>query len=161
MDDPDHSSCDLGNYPDMRDELAPSSTDDLNKTLVGTDLKFIIKTDDSYGGGTVSVEWQCVPPAAPTTAVNTIEMAEALMTGDFSPSMAIDYGCTGRGEFDAFSTTIGTPVDHVDQDFFAWKKCIQCASGGDKSAIGAYTFDVANDSCGEWYLCFIKYFFWS
>jgi len=149
MDDPDHSSCDAGNYPYMNYDLVPSSTDDLNETLVGTELKFIIKTDEIINGGKVSVEWQCVPPTAPTTAVNTIEMAEALMTGDFPPSMAIDYGCAGRGEFDAFSITIGTPVDDADHAFFAWKKCVQCASDSDKSAIGEYDFDVATDSCGS------------
>ena len=163
MDDPDHPSCDVGNYPYMYDPLVPLATDDLNETLVGTDIKFIIWTDATAFGGKVSVKWQCVePPApttastAPTTASNTIEMAEALMTDDFPPSMATDYGCTGRGEFDAFSTTIGTPVDDVDRAFFAWKKCVQCASGGDKSAVGAYDYDADNDSCGQWYLCFIK-----
>merc|ERR1711935_306140 len=146
MDDPDHPSCDVGNYPYMYDPLVPLATDDLNETLVGTDIKFIIWTDATAFGGKVSVKWQCVePPApatastasttastapttAPTTASNTIEMAEALMMDNFPPSMAIDYGCTGRGEFDAFSTTIGTPVDDVDRAFFAWKKCVQCAS---------------------------------
>jgi len=150
MDDPNHSSCDYVNYPYLYyDSFHSSSTDDLNETLVGTDIKFIISTDKSAHGGKVSVQWQCVEPPAPTTASNTIEMAEALMTDDFPPSMAIGYGCTGRGEFDAFSTTIGTPVDPVDQAFFAWKKCVQCASGGDKSAVGAYEYDVDNDSCGS------------
>jgi len=156
MDDPDHPSCDLGNYPYMNDPgssivdpLVTSATDDLNETLVGTDIKLIIKTDGSNHGGKVSVQWQCVEPPAQTTASNTIEMAEALMTDDFPPSMATNYGCAGRGEFDAFSTTIGTPVDSVDHSFFAWKKCVQCASDGDKSAIGAYDYDVANDSCGS------------
>lgn len=68
-------------------------------------------------------------------------MAEAVMTGAFSPSMASDYGCAGRGTFDAFSQTLGQAVDEVDQAFFAWKKCVQCASGGDKTAIGAYDYE--------------------
>ena len=51
MDDPDHSSCDVENYPYITQDLLPSSTDDLNETLVGTDLKFIIKTDYSENGG--------------------------------------------------------------------------------------------------------------
>jgi len=146
MDDPDHPSCDVGNYPYMNDPFVPSATEDLNETLVGTDIKFIIRTDGSSFGGKVSVQWQCMEPP---NAVNTIEMAEALMMDNFPPSMAIDYGCTGRGEFDAFSTTIGTPVDDVDRAFFAWKKCVQCASGGDKSAVGAYDYDADNDSCGS------------
>merc|ERR1711935_1122043 len=144
----------------MYDPLVPSATDDLNETLVGTDIKLIIRTDQSNYGGKISVQWQCLDPTAPTTAPtnastapttasNTIEMAEALMMDNFPPSMAIDYGCTGRGKFDAFSTTIGTPLDDVDRAFFAWKKCVQCASGGDKSAVGAYDYDVDNDSCGS------------
>jgi hypothetical protein len=75
-------------------------------------------------------------------------MAEAVMTGAFSPSMAIDYGCAGRGAFDAFSQTLGQAIDDVDHAFFAWKKCVQCASDGDKKAVGAYDYDITNDSCG-------------
>ena len=62
--------------------------------------------------------------------------------------MAIDYGCAGRGAFDAFSQTIGHPVDEVDHAFFTWKKCIQCASGNDPSIIGAYDYNDTMDSCG-------------
>ena len=146
MDDDSHPSCDALNYPYINNDFTPQGADDLQETIVGTDLKMILYTDSSQHGGKVSVQWQCV---APTSASNTIEMARALMTGDFPPSMAIDYGCAGRGEFDAFSTTIGTPIDAVDHAFFNWKKCVQCASGNDKAAIGPYNYDVANDSCGE------------
>jgi len=149
MDDDNHPSCNTLNYPYINSDFSPASTSELQETLVGTNLMLIVKTDVNQHGGKVSVQWQCVAPPAPTSASNTIEMAAALMTGDFPPSMAIDYGCAGRGEFDAFSITIGTPVDDVDHAFFAWKKCIQCASGSDKSAIGSYDYDVANDSCGS------------
>jgi hypothetical protein len=147
MNDDSHPSCDLENYTYFYSDFTPAEAEDLEYTLIGTDVKMIFDSDGSLFGGKVSVQWQCAEPPAPTTASNTIEMAAAVMTGDFPPSMAIDYGCAGRGEFDAFSTTIGTPIDAVDHAFFNWKKCVQCASGSDKT-VGAYDYDVADDSCG-------------
>lgn len=127
-----------------------NSPADLTETLPGSDAKFIISTDGVGHGGKVTVEWQCVTQTAgPTTISNTVEMANELMTRSFKPTMAIDYGCAGRGTFDAFSQTLGRADDDVDHAFFAWKKCVQCASDKDPSAIGAYDYDVANDSCGE------------
>ena len=55
-------------------------------------------------------------------------MATALLTGLFKPDDANDYGCTGRGYFDYKSKTIGTPYDHVDKYFMAWKHCVRCAT---------------------------------
>lgn len=80
-------------------------------------------------------------------------MALAILdgTGDFGFSAvdAIDYGCAGRGSFNAFSKTLGRQVDPVDKAFFIWKKCIQCATGEDEGMIQAYNFDLENDSCGK------------
>merc|ERR1711935_874861 len=57
MDDPNHPSCDSGNISYVSHEylLLPSSTDDLNETLVGTDIKFIIRTNGYNHGGQISV----------------------------------------------------------------------------------------------------------
>ena len=129
--------------------LFVTPVDQLTKTLLGTDLKFIVTSNDEKNTGRAIFEWQCLQP--PPTASNTIEMAEALMTDAFSPSMAVDYGCAGRGTFDAFTQTLGQAVDEVDHAFFAWKKCIQCASNNDKTTIGAYDYDIVNDSCGEFF----------
>ena len=82
-------------------------------------------------------------------ASSTVEMAAALLTRAFSPRMAIDYGCAGRGEFDPFSVTIGAPIDDIDHAFFVWKTCVQCATEDDKSIFGAYEYDVADDYCGK------------
>lgn len=146
-----HHSCQdfKDKYYDMYDMYFALSPEELTETLPGTDLKFIFTSDRRNAGGKVSVKWQCV---APPKASNTIEMAEALMTGAFQPSDATDYGCAGRGTFDAFSPTIGQALDDNDHAFFAWKKCIQCASNGDQSKIGAYYYDINNDDCGEFFL---------
>jgi hypothetical protein len=163
-----HYSCDYRSYPDIYYFYFAHPADQLTETLLGTDLKFIFTSDFEGSGGKVSVKWQCATPpkttttrsttttiitttstTVPPTASNTLEMAAALMTGAFSPSKAVDYGCTGRGEFDAFAQSLGRPVDEVDHAFFEWKKCVQCASDGKKTAIGAYDYDITNDSCGE------------
>lgn len=151
-----HPSCDYFVYMDF---FFAKSADQLTETLLGTDFKFIFVSDSDTPGGKVSVEWQCASitttatttttTTVPPTATNTVEMADALMTGGFSPNLAIDYGCAGRGAFDAFSQSLGQPVDEIDHAFFAWKKCVQCASDGDKTTIGSYDYDTTGDSCGE------------
>ena len=87
--------------------------------------------------------------SASKPVTNTLEMAEALLTGEFTLEMGRDYGCAGRGLFDAFAHTIGSHVDDVDAAFFVWKKCVQCASGNDKSNVLAYSYDVKSDTCGK------------
>ena len=85
----------------------------------------------------------------PNLVTNTLEMADALLTRSFTPEMGQDYGCAGRGLFDPFAHTIGSHVDEVDTAFFVWKKCVQCASGNDKSNVLAYSYDVESDTCGK------------
>jgi len=144
-----HFSCDKSEYTDIQYLSFAKDPEDHSETLVGTDTKFILSTDYSNFGGKVTVEWQCASQTASSTVSNTVEMAEALMTGAFKPSMATDYGCAGRGTFDAFSQTVGRAIDDTDHAFFAWKKCVQCAADHDQSAIGPYDYDVDNDSCGS------------
>jgi hypothetical protein len=38
-----------------------------------------------------------------------------------------DYGCVGRGHFNASEPTVGMPKDEIDSAFLWWKKCIHCA----------------------------------
>ena len=76
-------------------------------------------------------------------------MADALLTSYFTPEMGRDYGCKGRELFDPFAHTIGNHVDQVDYAFYKWKKCVQCASGNDKSNVLAYSYDVESDTCGK------------
>ena len=104
--------------------------------LVGTDAKIILRSDESNNGGRIQVEWSCINPITTTTTsepvTNTLDMAKAVLNGDFTPEMGQDYGCAGRGLFDPFASTIGSHVDNIDAAFFSWKKCIQCASGNEK-----------------------------
>ena len=92
-------------------------------------------------------------PTTTTTSskpvTNTLEIAKTLLTGNFTPEMGRDYGCAGRGLFDPFAHTIGSHVDDVDDAFFAWKKCVQCASGNDKSNVLTYSYDVETDTCSK------------
>ena len=59
-------------------------------------------------------------------------MAEVVLTGDFTPEMARDYGCGGRGFFNAYNywqnqgghdNFAGYYVDETDVQFYRWKKC--------------------------------------
>ena len=69
-------------------------------------------------------------------------------SGFFRSTHVTNYGCAGRGTFDAFEATAGKQLDQADKAFYAWKKCYQCATGGDASLITAYDYDIINDSCG-------------
>ena len=125
--------------------------------LIGTDVKLVLSTDWAMFGGKIQVEWKCY--SLPTTTepitaevkpvTSTLEMAEAVLTGNFTLAMASNYGCSGRGLFDPFARTIGSHVDAIDAAFFKWKKCIQCASGNDKSNVSAYSYDADTDTCGK------------
>ena len=84
---------------------------------------------------------------------NIFEMSDALLKADqgtFSVNDVVDYGCAGRGLFEPFAKTEGKQIDHVDHAFFSWKKCIQCAAGGDRhSPIPAYDYTLNDDHCGK------------
>merc|ERR1712193_193857 len=85
----------------------------------------------------------------PSGITNISDMASDMLIGtSFTPDMANDYGCVGRGDaFDAFTPTIGHPVDEIDEAFFVWKHCIKCASDFDPTKITPYSYDLENDSC--------------
>ena len=146
-----HPSCDydaMYTHPHYTGSFQNSVTDKPAKhDLIGTDVKLILGTDHSFTGK-FTVDWKCRTGLASSPS-NTIEMAEALLTGAFTPSMATDYGCAGRGFFDPFAPTIGSHTDEIDGSFFAWKKCVQCATGNDMSAIVPYSYNINNDSCGK------------
>ena len=40
----------------------------------------------------------------------------------------VDYGCNGRGNFDAFTKSEGKSVDQSDKAFQKWKQCVKCLS---------------------------------
>ena len=69
----------------------------------------------------------------------------------------IDYGCAGRGNFDAFAKTLGRQVDSVDKLFYKWKKCIQCATGKDAGMVIDYKFNPNTKSCGESQDCLARF----
>ena len=84
---------------------------------------------------------------------NTREMAESVLKGDFEPTMAIDYGCAGKGYFDPFSPIVGKQTDDTDKAFFKWKKCVRCATDNDRKNIRPYDYDESNDICGKLLIC--------
>ena len=96
------------------------------------------------------IEWACVGSDVTNIATNTSEMADAVLTDDFKPVMAENYGCAGRGFFDAFGPTIGSVTDDIDAAFLTWKKCVKCASAENEDNIVPYWYDVSNDSCGAY-----------
>ena len=71
-------------------------------------------------------------------------MAKAVLSEEgankFRFEDGINYGCAGRGSYDAFSTILGNPVDETDEAFRSWKNCVQCALGNDGS-IYPYYYD--------------------
>ena len=99
-----------------------------------------------------TIEWECLGfdpdfPMSNKWVTNTRQMAQATMTKEFTPPMAVDYGCTGRGTFDAYGPTYGKPVNYLDVAFQKWKKCVKCASGEDETKIVPYYYDATIDSC--------------
>ena len=123
----------------------------------GTDVKLVLKSDLMNEGGKIQIDWKCwsppttspPPSTGATIVINTLEMANAVLTGDFTVEMAADYGCSGRGLFDPFAPTIGSHVDSTDAALFKWKKCVQCATGN-SSTILPYSYDVESDTCGKY-----------
>ena len=75
--------------------------------------------------------------------------AETAQAGFFRSQDVTDYGCAGRGTFEPFLPTAGMQLDTADHAFYSWKKCYQCATGGDSSLIVDYDYDLENDSCGK------------
>ena len=76
-------------------------------------------------------------------------MCSTLLIGEngfFSCDDVADYGCAGRGVLDPFAVTAGRQVDDADREFYAWKKCIQCAAGPLR-IIPSYNYDSINDTC--------------
>ena len=86
-----------------------------------------------------------------SSITNTKEMAEYVLTGQFTVSMATDYGCNGRGTFDPFSPSLGSRLDFTDGAFAKWKQCIQCASGNDAKNVSTYNYDPISDTCGKFH----------
>ena len=79
-------------------------------------------------------------------------MANAVLTGDFTPDMARDYGCAGRGYFNAFKRAAGPHIDETDLQFDNWKKCVKCASGNSSNnAQRLYEYDPDTDTCVKFY----------
>ena len=89
---------------------------------------------------------------------NVFEMATEVLDGTgahgFTTANGIDYGCAGRGTYDAFATTQGKQVDETDKAFYIWKKCVQCATNNDSAAIKPYDYDKDNNSCGKLFRIF-------
>ena len=148
--------CTAENHPSCDRAVDLVTEKPLQYNLVGTDAKLVLKADESNSGGQIVVDWKCNNPitvsTTPKPVTNTLEMAEALLKGlhgGFTPETGNNYGCTGRGLFDPFAKTIGKHVDLIDAAFFDWKKCVQCASGNDKSNVLTYSYDVDSDTCGK------------
>ena len=64
------------------------------------------------------------------------------------PSYA-NYGCAGRGNMDAYKSTVGRPVDVVDKALNIRKHCIQCASQKYGLQYQPYQFHDSNHYCGK------------
>ena len=147
-----HPSCDeyaMYSYEQNYGDYWQNSVTDkpVKQDLIGTDIKLILSTDYTFSGK-FTVDWKCRTGLASSPS-NTVEMAQALLTGPFTLSMAADYGCAGRGFFDPFAPTIGSHTDEIDGFFFMWKKCIQCATGNDESVIVPYSYNINDDTCGK------------
>lgn len=76
------------------------------------------------------------------------EILDGSGAGGFTFNDAVNYGCAGRGTFDAWSVNAGHVIDgdSVDAAFNAWKHCVRCAAGT-KKAVEAYVYDKDQDSC--------------
>ena len=83
-------------------------------------------------------------------------MAQARLTGRFQPSMALNYGCAGRGYFEPFEHTEGKQVDETDKAFYSWKNCVRRALSPNSDplmnpdgGIPAYAYYQRTDSCSK------------
>ena len=144
-----HPSC---NQHPFTDDYMAVTERPIQYNLVGTDVKLVLRSDRTGHGGKIEVDWKCNTPTSSSESkpvTNILEMANALLIGNFTPEMGRDYGCSGRGLFDPFAPTIGSHVDVIDAAFFTWKKCVQCASSNNKSNVLTYSYDVESDTCGK------------
>ena len=73
---------------------------------------------------------------------NVGNMAKLLLAEQFN-----DYGCAGRGHFDAFGETLGEPIDHADRAFQTWKECTKYASNNDPTKVRPYVYRIQSNSC--------------
>ena len=78
-----------------------------------------------------------------------VELLDGTGRHGFSAEHGLNYGCAGRGMYDAFEPTKGALLDDTDKAFQSWKKCIQCAVGFNKNGILPYDYDKQADSCGK------------
>jgi hypothetical protein len=91
---------------------------------------------------------QCLTIEPSSKITNIAQMAAKELDGSgkngFTASNGHNYGCAGRGKYEAFTGTLGSAVDDNDHAFYAWKKCVQCASS---NPVPAYDYDADNNSC--------------
>ena len=115
---------------------------------VNKNHQFCFDATDTAG---LQTERRCITLkiTSDSKVTNIQEMVKQVLS---NPLSWVDYGCAGRGNFEAFSKTAGKQVDLADKAFYTWKKCYQCASGDDASKVTAYDYSVANDSCGNLFL---------
>ena len=92
-------------------------------------------------------------PEYGSAIMNIDMMAKAVLNGkganQFRFEDGINYGCAGRGSYDAFSVNLGKPTDETDEAFSSWKNCFECALGNN-TRIYPYNYDKESDSCGKY-----------
>ena len=112
----------------------------------------IVPAAHNYSGTTEELLRELDPDYG-STITNIEEMAKAVLSGEgankFRFEDGINYGCAGRGSYDAFSTILGNPVDETDEAFRSWKNCVQCALGNDGSTY-PYYYDKERNTCGKY-----------
>ena len=122
--------------------------------LNGQTYPFCFDATDSAG---LKTERRCIQIKTTTPIRNIWDCAIAVLDsptateGFFRTDNITNYGCAGRGLFDAFSVTEGKQLDTADKAFYAWKKCYQCATGVHASLVTDYDYNLENDSCGEFF----------
>lgn len=91
---------------------------------------------------------QCLTIEPSNKITNISQMAAAELDGSgkhgFTATNGHNYGCAGRGKYEAFTGTLGSAVDANDHAFYTWKKCVQCAT---TNPIPAYDYDADTNSC--------------
>ena len=94
---------------------------------------------------------QVCPPAY-GIATNIEQMARVLK---ISTENWENYGCQGRGKFDAFSESGGKAIDRPDRAFHQWRTCVKCLSNGatSMSELPAYNYSYENDDCNGSSVC--------
>ena len=112
----------------------------------------IVPAAHNYSGTTYELLRE-LDPDYRSNITNTEEMAKAVLIGEgfnqFRFEDGINYGCNGRGSYNASSTILGNPVNETDEAFRSWKNCLQCALGND-TGIYPYYYDKESNSCGKY-----------